>query len=69
MLTVQVTDQHCFGCHSRSARISTNYEGWHETLLDTEEMPDEERHRLLNDGRVFIRQTADVHQQKGVCLT
>ncbi len=32
-LNINVTNNHCFGCHSRSGRISTNYEGWHETSL------------------------------------
>ena len=29
-LSLNVTNNHCFGCHSRSGRISTNYEGWFE---------------------------------------
>ncbi len=29
-LTINADNGHCFGCHSRSGRISTNYEGWHE---------------------------------------
>ena len=33
-----VKDEHCFGCHSRSARISTNYMGYMETLLEEEDM-------------------------------
>jgi len=28
-ISLKVTNNHCFGCHSRSGRISTNYEGWH----------------------------------------
>ena len=35
---LNVTNDHCFGCHSRSGRISTNYEGWHETTLDAERL-------------------------------
>ncbi len=33
-ISVRVTADACFGCHSRSGRISHNYEGWHETLQD-----------------------------------
>lgn len=29
-LNARADDRRCFGCHSRSSRISTNYEGWHE---------------------------------------
>ena len=32
-LNLKITNNHCFGCHSRSGRISTSYEGWHETSL------------------------------------
>ena len=39
-VSLKVSDNHCFGCHSRSGRISTNYEGWHETTLEAEQMPD-----------------------------
>ncbi|NOX17100.1 MAG: DUF4405 domain-containing protein, partial [Chlorobi bacterium] len=38
-LSLNISDEHCFGCHSRSGRISTNYEGWHETQLSEEEIP------------------------------
>jgi len=87
-LDLEVTDAHCFGCHSRSGRISTNYEGWHETLLDASEMVSESatedaidspgtkprrrltidgrEHRLLEDGRLFVRQMPDVHQATGL---
>lgn len=35
-LNLNVSNDHCFGCHSRSGRISTNYEGWFETLISWE---------------------------------
>ncbi len=66
-LTVKIGDDHCFGCHSRSGRISTNYQGWHETLLDT--IPDTaavSQYRQLQDERVFIRQPDDVHHAAGM---
>jgi quinol-cytochrome oxidoreductase complex cytochrome b subunit len=37
-LTLNVSNDHCFGCHSRSGRISTSYEGWHETSLTVDEV-------------------------------
>ena len=65
-LTLRVTNAHCFGCHSRSGRISTNYEGWHETLLNPEEVQGDSRYRVLQDSRMFEQETADVHFQKGM---
>jgi hypothetical protein len=64
-LSLEVSNEHCFGCHSRSGRISTNYEGWHETTL--EEMPtDSFKYRLLADGRIFEKQADDVHHKRGL---
>ena len=65
-LTLQITNNHCFGCHSRSGRISTNYEGWHETLLRPEQAHPDSLYRHLRDGRVLSRQMPDVHHQKGL---
>ena len=65
-LTIQADDTHCFGCHSRSGRIATSYEGWHETQMDESEMPAGSGHRLLQDGRVFRFVSDDVHHQKGL---
>ncbi len=42
-LDINITNNHCFACHSRSGRISTSYEGWHETLLDENEAPKNEK--------------------------
>ena len=56
-----VNDQHCFGCHSRSSRISTNFEGWQETLLDKDEVKDKPDYRVLEDLRVYAKMEADVH--------
>lgn len=63
--TVQVTDMHCFGCHSRSSRISTNYEGWQETLLDSAPN-NSEKFRTFQDKRVYEFKEADVHHNKGL---
>ena len=61
-----VNDTHCFGCHSRSSRISTNYEGWHETLLDANEVKDKPGYRVLEDLRVYAKIDEDVHHAKGM---
>jgi len=71
-LTVNPGNDHCFGCHSRSGRISTNYEGWHElreppTPAERVAAPAEPpRFRELDDGRFFVRMTPDVHQTRGL---
>jgi len=61
-----VTDEHCFGCHSRSSRISTNYEGWHETLLDEQDIANKEGYKVFEDKRVYSYQGEDVHHAKGM---
>lgn len=61
-----VNDNHCFGCHSRSSRISTNYEGWHETLLDAHEVKDKLGYRVLEDLRVYAKMDEDIHHSKGM---
>ncbi|MBN2614521.1 MAG: hypothetical protein JXR71_02395 [Bacteroidales bacterium] len=66
-ISLQVTDNHCFGCHSRSARISTSYQGWHETTLTTAEMPRDSIHyRLVEHTRVFKKEPTDVHHTLGL---
>ncbi len=71
-LTLNIGDDHCFGCHSRSGRISTNYEGWHE-LREPPAPADlsfkvggTPRFRRLDDGRYFVRVLPDVHQERGL---
>ncbi len=65
-LDIKITNDHCFGCHSRSGRISTNYEGWHETQLNKDEMPSDSLYRLLQDGRVMKFVNSDIHYQRGL---
>jgi hypothetical protein len=65
-LTINVQNRHCFGCHSRSGRISTNYEGWHETTIDSDSFTMKEGYRLLEDGRIFTFISADVHHEAGM---
>ena len=65
-LTLEVGNDKCFGCHSRSGRISTNYEGWHETLLPQTEVYDEDTLRTLDDGRIFEMVSEDIHHSAGL---
>lgn len=65
-LDLNITDDHCFGCHSRSGRISTNYKGWHETQLAENEVKGNEKYVILEDKRVFEKMESDVHHQAGM---
>jgi hypothetical protein len=65
-VSLEVTNEHCFGCHSRSGRISTNYEGWHETILTVDEAPKNERYNIIEETRVFRFIQADVHHKLGM---
>lgn len=65
-LSLNITKDHCFGCHSRSGRISTNYEGWHETQLKVEDIEDYDGYRVLQDQRVFRFVKEDIHHKKGM---
>ena len=65
-LNLNIANDKCFGCHSRSNRISTNYEGWYETLYTKEEVKDSTGYRVLQDGRVFDYVQDDVHHQAGL---
>ncbi len=65
-LSIRVSDDHCFGCHSRSGRISTSYEGWHETLLDEHDSLNTPAWRVLEDQRVFTFVEDDIHHRKGL---
>jgi len=63
---VFMTDEHCFGCHSRSSRISTNYQGWYETLLNKEDIIDKDGYKIFEDERVYGFKGEDVHHSKGL---
>ena len=63
-LTLNPTNEHCFGCHSRSSRIALSYEGWHE-LRGGPSRPDA-RLRTLADGRRLEQIVPDVHHERGL---
>jgi len=68
-INLNITNQHCFGCHSRSGRISLSYDGWHETLYKPEDVNGMVGFRILDDGRVVTKVKADIHSEKGlVCI-
>ncbi len=63
---VFMSNTHCFGCHSRSSRISTNYEGWQETLLDASEVVGKSNFKVFEDERVYTYKGEDIHHTKGM---
>ncbi len=65
-ISIKITDDHCFGCHSRSGRISTNYGGWHETTMETDKVPDSSNYRLVEGDRIFIKEPEDIHHKLGM---
>jgi quinol-cytochrome oxidoreductase complex cytochrome b subunit len=70
-ISLEIGNGQCFGCHSRSGRISTSYEGWHEMHEPPASASDParsspSRFRTLADDRVFERVMPDIHQQRGL---
>ena len=63
-LTSRVEDGRCFGCHSRSGRISLSYTGLAEIAPPVN--PDERPELRLADGRPVERLPADVHYLAGM---
>ncbi len=68
-INLNVTNQHCFGCHSRSGRISLSFDGWHETVFKPEDVMGKVGFRMLDDGRVVQQIQKDIHSEKGmICV-
>lgn len=65
-IDIQVSNDRCKSCHSRSGRISLNYEGWSETELKATDRPVSDSLTVLPDERVLRLVQADVHHQKGM---
>jgi hypothetical protein len=68
-ISLEIGNGQCFGCHSRSGRISTSYEGWHEVHEPPAEASSSalpSRFRRLADERVFERVVPDIHQERGL---
>jgi hypothetical protein len=70
-ISLDIGNGQCFGCHSRSGRISTSYEGWHEmhdppAAARDPDRPMPSRYRTLEDDRVFERVVPDIHHERGL---
>ncbi len=65
-IDIQVTNDRCKSCHSRSGRISLNYEGWSETELKTSQSKTSDSLMVLPDERVLRFVQSDIHHQKGM---
>jgi len=64
MLTKKIADARCFGCHSRSGRISLNYAGLAE--IDAAHAQPIEQKARLPDGRLVRIREPDVHHRAGM---
>lgn len=65
-IDINVTNDKCMSCHSRSGRISTSYEGWHETMLKTIPKGQDSVYKKLPDDRIFQYIQPDVHHKSGM---
>jgi hypothetical protein len=65
---IKVSDDHCFGCHSRSGRISLSYQGWAE-MLESDSVLKGKRIRRLADGRILEFVAEDLHHKGGMACT
>jgi len=65
-IDIQVSNDRCKSCHSRSGRISLNYEGWNETAMKPSENSAADSLVVLPDERVLRFVQADIHHQKGM---
>ena len=65
-LTTQIDDQRCFGCHSRSARVSLNYRGLAEVEAVAWQRYEVSGLLHLDDGRLVQRKESDLHHRAGM---
>lgn len=65
-IDLAIGNEKCRSCHSRSGRISMNYEGWHETTLEKIPSEKQDKYTTLPDGRIFEKLTPDIHHQLGL---
>lgn len=63
-IDIQVSNDRCLSCHSRSGRISLNYEGWNEVGENVESKS--AKTKVLPDKRVLEFIQADVHHEGGM---
>ena len=65
-IDLQVSDDRCKSCHSRSGRISLSYEGWNETAFGGADAKPTTRHLVLPDERMVEFVQDDIHHQRGM---
>jgi len=65
-LTTQINDQRCFGCHSRSARVSLNYRGLAEVGASAWQNAGASSLLRLDDLRLVERKESDLHHRAGL---
>ncbi len=65
-IDIQVSDDRCKSCHSRSGRISLNYEGWNESTASAAEAYDSLHFKMLPDKRLLEYVQEDIHHKKGM---
>ncbi len=65
-IDIQVSDDRCKSCHSRSGRISLNYEGWNELSVSKYEINDSLHFNMLPDKRLLEYIQDDIHHKKGL---
>ncbi len=63
-IDIQISNDRCMSCHSRSGRISLSYEGWNETEKSAVQAG--VKTKILPDNRVVEFVNADVHHEKGM---
>lgn len=64
-ISQKVHNNACFGCHSRSGRISSSYVGLAEVVSKEIGVPDS-IYTAFKDGRVFRKIVPDVHSELGI---
>ncbi|MBK7212845.1 MAG: cytochrome b N-terminal domain-containing protein [Bacteroidales bacterium] len=65
-IDLSISNAKCYSCHSRSGRISLNYEGWHETTVTAIPSENKDKFRKLPDGRILTYVAPDIHHEKGL---
>jgi hypothetical protein len=65
-LSARVEDARCFGCHSRSGRISLSYAGLAEIDPEALTRPDTRHPARLADGRLLEQRPPDLHHRAGL---
>lgn len=67
-IDLAIDDDACFGCHSRSGRISLSYAGWEEldAVRAAHPVAAGRTRRVLPDGRVLESMPPDLHHEAGL---